>query len=173
MRRVGDGAPGFRGRRHAVRRHVEGDRRTLRLPFEIAGILRGVDQLVLLVHQPVVLLDIGIEGARLQFGEFLPIIGPQGLAQFEPGDVLQPGIRDLDADGVDPFRVERLGPCFGCVARRDEVGVVGQTGGRDRAPNPVADRLAFVFALVGGHFRRDVALVATLFLEIEDHPHVG
>ena len=97
-------------RRHPVGRHVEGDRRALRLPFEIAGILRGVDELVLLVDQPVVLLDVRIEGARLQLAEFLPVIGTVEFAQFVPRNMLQPGIRHLDVDRVRPFRVERILP---------------------------------------------------------------
>ena len=153
VRRVADDAPAFRGCRQPPRRGHKGNRRTLRLPFEIAGILRGVDQLVLLIDQAVVLLDVGVEGARFQLSEFLPVIGPEGLAQLEPGDVLQSGIRYLDADRIGPFRVERLLPGLWRIARLHDSGVVGETRRRDRAPNPVPDRLAFVLALIRGHFR--------------------
>src|SRR5256885_11454779 len=47
--------------------------RSLFLPLEVSGILRGVNDLVLLVDQPVELLNVRIKPFWLQFAELLPI----------------------------------------------------------------------------------------------------
>ena len=87
--------------------------------------------------------------------------------------MLQPRGRQLDGDAVLPFRVDRLLPGLRRLLGRDDIGVIGEPGRSDRAPGPIAFRVAFVFRLVELHLRRDVMDVAALFLEVEDHPHVG
>jgi hypothetical protein len=71
---VGWNSPGFRRGRQPCRGCVEPDRRPLFLPLEVSGILCGVNDLVLLVDQPVELLNVRIKSFRLQFAELLPVI---------------------------------------------------------------------------------------------------
>ena len=74
MRRLVDDAVGLRHGRHAGLREDEGERRALGLELDVARILRAHDDLVLAVDQPAVLLDVGVEGARLLLGELLEVV---------------------------------------------------------------------------------------------------
>src|SRR5882757_1994766 len=65
MGAVGHDAVGLRYGRHARLGEDEGERRAFGLELDVARILCAHDDLVLTVDQPAVLLDIGVEGARL------------------------------------------------------------------------------------------------------------
>ena len=61
VRSLGDNAPTFGGRRQAGFRSYKCNRRPFLFPFEVAGILGCMDDLVLLIDQPVVLLNVGVK----------------------------------------------------------------------------------------------------------------
>ena len=148
-------------------------RRALRLHHQVARILRGQRDLVLAVHQAVELLDVGVERVRLQRRELRPEVVAVELPQHVPLDVLQSGYRHLDRDRVGPFRIEHVLPGLRRLFARHEIGVVGDCRHHQRAPGPIALGRAFVFGLVGRHFRRHVLHVAAALLEIEREAHVG
>ena len=81
MRAIGRQAPGFRGCRQSGLGNDECDWRAFRLPFEVTGVLRGMDQLVLLVHETVELLkesaDVEPESRHYLFS---PLGGAIGLS---------------------------------------------------------------------------------------------
>src|SRR5215470_7291971 len=81
MRAVLDDAVGLRHRGHAGLGEDEGERRALGLELDVARVLRAHDDLVLAVDQAAVLLDIGIEGARLVLGELLEVLEPEDRFQ--------------------------------------------------------------------------------------------
>src|SRR5215469_6254876 len=105
---VGWDSPGFRRGRQPRGGRIEPDRRTLFLPLEVSGILCGVNDLVLLVDQPVELLDVRIKAFGFQLAELPPIIRAVEAPQLKPGNVLQARSRQLDRDSVRPFRIDRF-----------------------------------------------------------------
>ena len=173
MGAIGDDTVGLRHGGNAGLREHEGERRALGLELDVAGVLRAHDDLVLAVDQPAVLLDVGIEGARLDGGEFLEVVVAQDRLQHVPDAVLQAGVRNLDVDRVGPFRIEQVFPRLRCLGGRHVVGVVGDAGHDDRPPGPEALGLALVLGLEGGHLRRDVLAEAATLLEVADHAHIG
>ncbi len=173
MRAVGDDAVGLRHRRHAGLGEDEGERRALGLELDVAGILRTHDHLVLAVDQPAVLLDVGVEGARLLLGKLLEVTRAEDRLQHVPDAVLQAGVRHLDVDRVLPFRIEQILPFLGRVGRQDVVGVVGDAAHDDGAPGEEALWRALVLGLERRHLGRDVLMEAAASLEVEDHAHVG
>ena len=173
MRSLVDDAVGLRHGRHTGVREDEGERRALGLELDVTRVLGAHDDLVLAVDQAAVLLDIGIEGARLLLAELLEVVHAEDRHQHVPDAVLQARVRDLDVDRVLPFRVEEVFPLLRRLGSRDVVGVVGDAGHDDRAPGPEAFRLALGFLGEELHLWRDVLAEAALALEVEDHAHVG
>ena len=173
MRRLVDDAVGLGHGRHAGLREDEGKRRALGLELDVARILGAHDDLVLAVDQPAVLLDVGVEGARLLLGELLEVALAQDRLQRIPDAVLQARVGDLDVDRVLPLRIEQVLPRLGRLGGRHVVGVIGDAGHDDRAPGPEAFRLALGLLGEELHLGRDVLAEAALALEVQDHAHVG
>src|SRR5215211_1861370 len=71
-------------RRDAGLGEDEGKRRALSLELDVARVLRAHDDLVLAVDQTAVLLDVGVEGARLVLGELLEVFQAEDRLQHVP-----------------------------------------------------------------------------------------
>src|SRR2546423_5429383 len=108
-----------------------------------------------------------------QSGRLFPRRMRANTISFTVFPEIVPSIGNSFINTMKNFNHTRSSISLGISTRLRSSGVVGRPRRRDRAPGPVPDRLAFIFALIGGHFRRNVALVPALFLEIEHHSHVG
>ena len=153
-------------------RENELDRRALGLVLQVAGILAVLDHHVLTADGAVELLDVGIERARVQLGEFGPIVLTEDTPHQIPHLVLRPGVGDLDVDRVLPSGVGQIGPAFRCVLGLHRGRVIGDAGNDRSAPHILAFRRAFIFRLVGAGFRGNVLHPALPLLEIQREGHV-
>ena len=141
---------------------------------QVAGVLRGQRDLVLAVHQAVELLDIGVEGVRLERHKLLPEVVAVELAQHIPLDVLQAGVSTPSPRSRRPISDRACPARSSALPRRvTRVGIVGDRRHHQRAPGPIALGRALVFGLVRRQLRRHVLHVAAALLEIEREAHVG